>query len=63
MREGWREHLSPSNTLWPFMIKMFLKDGDPDTVLVAPLGAAKSERDELLAELRELRKLEVAEAI
>jgi hypothetical protein len=58
---GWRERLSPSNTLWPFMIKLFLSDGDPDMVLAVPLGAAKSKRDALLKDLRELRTLGVAE--
>jgi hypothetical protein len=61
LRTGWRERLSPSNTLWPFMIKLFLSDGDPDTVLVVPLGAPKSKRDGLLRDLRELRELGVAE--
>ena len=58
---GWRERLSSSNTLWPFMIKLFLSDGDPDMVLAVPLGAAKSKRDALLKDLRELRALGVAE--
>ena len=61
MRHGWRERLSASNTLWPFMIQLFLKDGDADMVLVAPLAAAKAKRDVLLAGLRELRELGVAE--
>lgn len=61
MRSGWRERLSPSNTLWPFMIKLFLSDGDPDTVLVAPLGAPKARRESLIQGLNELRELGVAE--
>jgi hypothetical protein len=60
---GWRERLNPSNTLWPFMIKLFLSDGDPDMVLVVPLGAPKSKRDGLLRDLRELRALGVAEPV
>lgn len=61
LQEGWREALSPSNTLWPFMIKLFLSDGDEDMVLVAPLNAPKKRRDELLQGLQELRRLGVAE--
>ena len=63
MRPGWRERLSSSNTLWPFAIDMFLQDGDADRVFAAPLGASKSKREALLAGLRELRALEVAEPI
>jgi hypothetical protein len=45
---GWEKQLDPSNKLWPFVINLFLSDGDPDRVLVAPLGAAKAKRDPLL---------------
>lgn len=58
---GWRDELSASNRLWPFMIDLFLTDGDPDVVLVAPLGAPKAKREALLAGLNELRRLGVAE--
>jgi hypothetical protein len=61
LKPGWREGMSSSNTLWPFMIRLFLSDGDPDMVLVAPLGAAKKKRDELIRGLHELRELGVAE--
>jgi hypothetical protein len=58
---GWEKYLDPSNKLWPFMINLFLSDGDPDTVLVAPLGAPKAKRDLLLEGLRELRMIGLAE--
>ena len=58
---GWRDRVSSSNRLWPFVIRLFLQDGDQDIVLVAPLGAPRRKRDELLAGLRELRALGVAE--
>jgi hypothetical protein len=58
---GWEKKLDPSNTHWPFVIKLFLSDGYPATVLVAPLGAAKAKRDPLLKGLRELRTMGLAE--
>jgi hypothetical protein len=58
---GWEQRLDPSNKLWPFMIKLFLQDGDPDTVFVAPLGAPKAKRDPLLKGLQELRLIGLAE--
>lgn len=58
---GWEKRLDPSNKLWPFMINLFLGDGDEDTVLVAPLGAAKAKRDPLLKGLAELRAIGLAE--
>jgi len=58
---GWEDELDPSNKLWPFMIKLFLSDGDKDMVLVAPKGAVKKKRDELIRGLQELRALGVAE--
>lgn len=58
---GWEKQLDPSNKLWPFMINEFLSDGDADTVLVAPLAAAKSKRDPLLQGLQELRRIGSAE--
>ena len=61
LKPGWQEHLSPSNTLWPFMIKLFLSDGDQDMVLVAPIGAPKAKRDALIKGLKELRELGVAD--
>jgi hypothetical protein len=60
LRPGWRERVSPANKLWPFMIKLFLSDGDADTVFVVPLGAPKEKRDALIRGLRELRDLGVA---
>lgn len=59
----WQSRVSEWNTLWPFAIKLFLSAGDEDTVLVAPLGAPKDERDKLLRGIRELRDLGVAEPI
>jgi hypothetical protein len=61
LRKGWSEAISPSNTLWPFMIKLFLSDGDEDMVLAAPLNAPKKRRDVLIQGLQELRTLGVAE--
>ena len=61
LKEGWREALSPSNTLWPFMIESFLSGGDDDMVLVAPLNAPKKRRDNLIQGLQELRRLGIAE--
>ncbi len=61
LKSGWQVGLSPSNTLWPFMIDLFISDGDADMVLVAPLGAPKKKRDELIKDLKELRELGVAE--
>lgn len=61
MRPGWREQISAANTLWPFMINLFLSDGDQDIVLAAPLGAPKAKRDSLINGLNELRRLGVAE--
>jgi hypothetical protein len=57
---GWRERLSKSNQLWPFMIDLFLSDGDEDIILVAPLSAPKKKREKLLQELGELRDAGVA---
>lgn len=58
---GWEKQLDPANKLWPFMVNLFLGDGDEDTVFVAPLGAAKSKRDPLLRGLQELRQIGLAE--
>jgi hypothetical protein len=58
---GWREQLSPSNTLWPLVIDMFLEDGEPDIVLVAPKGKPKRKFTALLEGLNELRRAGVAE--
>jgi hypothetical protein len=63
LQPGWQEKVSPWNKLWPFMIRLFIGDGDPDTVLVTPMGAPKPKRDELLRGLKELRELGVAEPI
>jgi hypothetical protein len=61
LRPGWQEKVSPWNKLWPFVIRLFIGDGDEDMVLAAPLGAPRSKRDELLRGLKELRDLGVAE--
>lgn len=58
---GWERQLDPSNKLWPFMVSLFLGDGDADAVFVAPLGAAKAKRDPLLKGLQELRRIGLAE--
>lgn len=52
---SWRDKVSPSNQLYPFMIDMFLSDGEPDRVFIAPLNAPKRKRDTLLRQLDELR--------
>jgi hypothetical protein len=61
VKPGWEKQLDPSNKLWPFVVESFLSDGDPDQVLVAPLGAAKAKRETLLKGLRELRRIGLAE--
>jgi hypothetical protein len=58
---GWREKLSSTNTHWPFVIDLFLGDGEPDVVLVAPKGAKKQKFIKLREELQELRMAGVAE--
>lgn len=58
---GWEKQLDPANKLWPFMINLFLSDGDADTVLAAPLATAKAKRDPLLRGLQELRRIGLAE--
>ena len=57
----WRENISPSNTYWPFVIDMFLQDGDPDIVLVVPKGKSKKKFAALLDELNELRHAGIVE--
>jgi hypothetical protein len=54
--KGWRERISPSNELWPFMVDMFLSDGESDRVLVVPMNAPKRKRDRLMKQLDELRE-------
>jgi hypothetical protein len=61
LRSEWRLGLSPSNTHWPFVIDMFLADGEPDIVLVAPKRARKQHFANLVEGLNELRTLGVAE--
>jgi hypothetical protein len=58
---GWETKLSASDTHWPFAVNLFLSDGDPEMILVAPLGAAKAERDSLLRTLREFRSIGLAD--
>lgn len=58
---GWETKLSVSDTHWPFTVNLFLSDGDPEMILVAPLGAAKPERDSLLRTLREFRSIGLAD--
>lgn len=58
---GWDQKLNPQNRFYHFTINLFLSDGLPDMVLVAPLGAAKAERDEALRGLQELRDIGLAE--
>lgn len=60
LNPSWRQQLSPANKLWPFMIDLFLSDGDEDCVLIAPLDAPKPKRDRLLQQLNELRAAGVA---
>jgi len=61
LRSDWRERLSPTNTYWPMVIDLFLQDGQPDVVLVAPKRKPKRIFKSLLEGLDELRRLEVAE--
>lgn len=58
---GWETKLKLSDTHLPFTINQFLSDGDAEIILVAPLGAAKAERDSMLQGLRELRSIGMAE--
>lgn len=58
---GWETKLDPSNDVWPYVIRAFLRGGNEDTVLVAPLAAPKGERDPLLRGLMELRRIGLAE--
>jgi hypothetical protein len=60
-RVGWEKQLDQNNKLWPFMINLFLSDGDEDMVLLAPLGAVKAKRDPLLKGLEELRRIGLAQ--
>ena len=61
LESTWRDRLSSTNTFWPFVIDLFLRDGDSDTVLVAPKGRRSKRSDRLLAELMEIRDAGVAE--
>jgi hypothetical protein len=61
LQPGWRDRLSADNTHWPFVIDMFLADGEPDIVLVAPKGKRKRDFIRLLDGLNELRQMGVAE--
>jgi hypothetical protein len=61
LQPGWRERLSATNTHWPFVIDMFLQDGEPDIVLVAPKGKRKRDFTRLVDGLAELRQAGVAE--
>jgi hypothetical protein len=54
--DSWREKVSPSNELWPFMVDMFLSDGEADRVFVVPMNAPKKKRDLLMKQLDELRE-------
>lgn len=61
MQREWRSKLAASNTFWPFVIDMFLEDGEPDIVLVAPKGKRKKDFVRLLDGLNDLRQAGVAE--
>jgi hypothetical protein len=61
LQPGWRSKLDPSNTFWPFVIDLFLQDGEPDIVLVAPKGKRKKDYLSLLDGLNDLRQAGVAE--
>jgi len=60
-KPGWEKLLESTETHWPFVVNLFLSDGDADRVLVAPLGAPKAQRDRLLKGLNELRTIGLAE--
>lgn len=57
---SWRGRVSASSKLWPFVVDLFLADGDEDRVLIAPLAGPKKKRNRLLKELDELRESGVA---
>lgn len=59
MEANWQGQVSAKNVHWPFVLDLFLSDGDDDIVLVVPLAAPKKKRDGLLAGLNELRDLGV----
>jgi hypothetical protein len=59
MRRGWRKKVHPANTFWPFVIDLFLQDGEPDIVLVA--GKRHKKSRQLRDGLQNLRDLGVAE--
>jgi len=61
LQSGWRDRLSAANTHWPFVIDLFLEDGEPDIVLVAPKRKRKRDFTRLLDGLIELRQVGVAE--
>ncbi|WP_146119008.1 hypothetical protein [Blastopirellula marina] len=61
LQPDWRAKLSAGNRHWPFVIDLFLSDGYPDIVLVAPKRKPKKKYLELLDGLNELRELGVAE--
>lgn len=56
MHIDWDRRVSAWNKHWPHILKHFLDDGDPSTILIAPRGKRK-----LLDGLKELRDLGVAE--
>lgn len=58
---GWETKLESLDTHWPFVINLFLSDGDPEIILVAPLAAPRAERDALLRALQEFRRIGLAE--
>ncbi len=58
---GWVDKLNPENKHWANVIEGFLSKGDPDIVLIAPLGASKDKRDALLNGLKEFRQIGLAE--
>lgn len=58
---GWEAKLGCPKTHLPFVINLFLTDGYPEIVLVAPLGGTKAERDAELQTLREFRRIGLAQ--
>jgi hypothetical protein len=62
VKKAWRTKIAAWNTWWPFVIDLFLSDGDPDVVLVANRSGRREKTFKRLVEgLDDLRRAGVAE--